>query len=278
MTRHPAFLVRRLGALGDVILTTPVIRRLNREDPDIPIVVETLYGDVFRNSPRGVYAVPPGCSGLVGEIVDLNLAYEIHPKQHIVQSYMERAFHYAGPETDWLPELFPVSKPKLPKRAIAVHAAVAGWASRTLPRETWRQVVVLLRKCGYAPILVGTDLDALPGVEATAFHSTDLLAQAALIGACAAFVGSDSALMHVAAAMRTPHVGVFTCTDPALRLPRVGVSCRGVVAAIDCAGCLHTRPPPVTTEACARGDLACVSAVTAEEIVEAVLGLLAELK
>lgn len=174
-----------------------------------------------------------------------------------------------GSRADRIPKMFPSQSVRLPDNAVAVHATVAGWANRTLPRETWLAVVGRLQERGLFPVLVGTERDALPGVRCTAFHSSDLQAQAAVIKACRAFVGSDSGLLHVAAAVGTPAVGVFTCADPDLRLTRPGDL--AVTSGIDCEFCLHRRAPPATTEACERGDSLCVRLVDPAAIVRRVL-------
>ena len=49
-----SILVRRTGAFGDVIDTTPVVRRLRQENPDAEIDVDTQYPHVFLNSPHRI--------------------------------------------------------------------------------------------------------------------------------------------------------------------------------------------------------------------------------
>jgi len=269
--------VQRAGALGDVILTTPIIRRLRRENPTASIGVLTAYGDVFANSPHldiSALADPQNVRHIM-----LDLAYERRPGLHIVQAYMQEAFGDLGEPDDLQQELFfPRHDPLSAKQHyVAVHAAVAGWANRTLPRATWRAVIDGLRKAELWPVLVGSPRDLIPDYPVTAFLSSNVLAQASFIDTCACFVGSDSAMLHVAGATDVPIVGIFTCALPWLRLPyrqgKLGGNCMAVVPDLDCIGCLHERPPPVTTEACQRGDMLCVSSVDPDEIIAAVLAL-----
>lgn len=269
-------IVQRSGALGDVVLTTPVIRRLRRENPTTPIAVLTAYGDVFRHNPALSIPIPEVCPPEVRRI-QLDLAYELQPAMHIVQAYMTEAFGDTGTPADLQQELF------FPKRRlfdsghryVAVHAAQAGWRNRTLPRSVWKDVVEGLRKADLWPILVGTPRDDVAGCNVTRFFSADVLFQAQLIASCVAFVGSDSGLLHVAGATDTPIAAVMTCARPETRLPwrdgELGGKCIAVVPDLPCVGCLARRPPPTTTEYCERGDLACVKQVQAETIVEAVI-------
>ena len=288
MSHSARILVRRIGALGDVILTTPIVRRLRREHPLAAIGVQTGYPDVFRNSPHKLTIFPPGnlpfpwtLAGGLTRLIDLDLAYERRPSTHIVRAYMTEAFGDQGEPADLRQELFfTPSKADWPtkKPIVAVHAAKAGWRNRTLPETTWIAVIDGLRAAGFFPLLVGTSRDALPKAKTAAFHLADVLVQAGVIARCAGFVGSDSALLHVAGATSTPIVGIYTCAAPAYRAAwRGGVLGAGSVAitpSISCLGCLERQPIPTTRETCERGDIACVREVRASEIVEATVLLI----
>ena len=273
--------MQRTGALGDVILTTPILRRLRRENPDACISIYTAYPDVFRNNPHvggtPVADEPP-------RIVNLDLAYERRPHIHIVEAYMLEAFGDAGDPQDRLPEVFPRATIALPPRTIAVHAAMAGWRNRTLPRQMWHDLIEwLVMAMDYRVILVGTVKDAVSDATlhiggwkavspVTQFHINDLFAQAAVIKSCAAFIGSDSGLLHLATAVGTPAVGLFTSVDPALRMPLNASNCRAVAADIPCAGCHHLQPAPATTESCTNtgNPLGCLGAIALGDVIRAV--------
>lgn len=268
-----SILVQRSGALGDVILTTPIVRRLRRENPTESISVITAYGDVFRNNPH--LGNPLASNIYPINRIDLDLAYEKRPELHIVQAYMQEAFGDMGEPEDRQQELFFPRRSASGRRCVAVHATVAGWANRTLPRATWTAVVEGLRAANLWPILVGTVRDALPAIDVSRFFADDILAQAQFISQCDCFVGSDSGLLHAAGATDTPIVGVFTCAKPELRLPwrhgQLGWKCTAITPDIDCIGCMSRRDAPVTTEFCERGDNLCVQLVQADVIVAAVL-------
>jgi len=270
-------LVRRTGALGDVVMATPVVRRLRRENSYARIFVQTAYPDVFKDNPHVDMVLPDegGERVPINRLVDLDLAYERRPDMHVVEAYMLEAFGDTGERSDRRQELF-FDRSSMSgiagKGYVAVHAAVAGWRNRTLPRDTWKEVLHRLNVAGLSVILIGTERDAIPGY--LSFLVPDIHAQASLIQSCVCFVGSDSGLLHVAGATDTPIVGVFTSARPEYRLP-FREDCAAVVPpGLDCLGCLARQPVPSTTESCERGDLACVGAVRATDIVDAVLKLI----
>lgn len=265
-------LVNRIGALGDVVLTTPIIRRFAQEGNEIH--VRTAHPDVFRNNPHVTKVWAPADRPDHDRLIDLDLAYERRPLMHIVQAYGIEA----GVELDdRQQELFFPKKIRVRSRTplVAVHAAKAGWRNRTLPAETWLAVCATLRDAGVRPLLVGTHRDELRGSPYMAFHQPNILAQAAVIAQCDCFVGPDTGLLHVAGATDTPIVGIFTSVDPAFRLP-YRANCVAVQSSgLDCLGCHGRQPAPATTESCELDDYAaCVRAVSPELIVEAVLSLM----
>jgi ADP-heptose:LPS heptosyltransferase len=271
-------LVRRTGALGDVVLATPVVRWLH-EFHGAEVFVETAYPDVFRNNP---HVSEDDARGIAFDrVVDLDGAYETRLGMHVVDAYFAAVMAQdAGPvpadQRAWRQELFFQRKPLFPsrKRMVAVHAAVPGWRNRTLPRATWRAVVEGLRSSGLTPVLVGTERDALDGVDCPQCLTGDVLFQANVIASCACFVGVDTSLMHVAGATDTPIVAAFTCTRPDDYLP-FRENCVAVTPlGLDCLGCAARRESGSTTETCERGDLACVSAVRAEDILTATFAML----
>lgn len=283
-------LVRRMGALGDVVLTTPIVRRLRRENPDAEIGVQTAYPDVYRNSPHRLTVFQPGPlpypwtpEGGLDHTIALDLAYERRPDLHIVQAFMLAAFDDEGDPADHRQELFPAGIAPFfdGTRVIAVHAAKAGWRSRTLPEATWVAVTEGIRNRGLFPLMVGSMRDALPKAKAAAFHSHDILAQMRMIEKCACFIGSDSGLTHVAGASDVPIVCAFTSVLPALRMPRrygrMNWRFEAVVPDLDCIGCLARAPVPTTTEPpCERSDYACTYMATAGMLLAAMDRLLGQ--
>jgi ADP-heptose:LPS heptosyltransferase len=265
--------IRRTGALGDVVLTTPVVRHLRTLHPDANIMVQTAYPDVFANSPYGVVIlspdtpVPPAV-----KLIPLDLAYERRPMMHIVDAYSEALETYDFPPIPADQRLQKMYPPEiLPKTetTIAVHAA-RSWVSRTLPMSFWLDVAGRLRAAKVTLMFLGTDRDMMSGM----YCNLPLMDTAAHLSRCDAFVGSDSSLLHVAAAVGCPVVGLFTSVRPRYRMPIGGPGVAFVAADLDCVGCLERAPVPTTNlTVCERGDHACVWRFDPTAVVATVLSL-----
>lgn len=258
-----SILVRRSGAFGDVIDTTPVIRRLRQENPHAEIDVDTQYPNVFSNSPHRI--------GLKRDIaydriIDLNMAYERNLRRvGIVESYMEVAFGDRGGSTQLEMSYGPPPEFGLDwSLAITMHPA-RSWPQRTLPVTFWVDLANILANRGWIVLCIGTRQDwGFNGHRVLDLRDRfDPQAQAAVIGASRAFVCSESGPMILAQVTNVPVVGLHTMGLPWLAMRErhgvMGWRYHGVVAPIDCAGCQHELDAPTTSFTCHRGDNMCVT-------------------
>lgn len=93
---------------------------------------------------------------------------------------------------------------------------------------------------------------------------TSLMELAALIGRCRCFVVSDTAPLHMAAALGVPAVALFGSTDPARHAPPSS-TLKVLRHPLPCAPCY--RP---TCYRVGRGHMACMRALTVDDVYEAV--------
>lgn len=147
------------------------------------------------------------------------------------------------------------------------------WPIREWPRESWARLVEELKKSGFSNIFqIGTEHHlsvgaaqntTIAGVKSLVNQLT-LEESAAVIEASDLFVGIDSGLLHIAAALRIPCVGIFGPTSPHLRLP-ASDDAHCVVSKIDCQGC-HHRIPRIHWETGCPFDANCMKQITFMEV------------
>jgi len=106
----------------------------------------------------------------------------------------------------------------------------------------------------------------LPGTIRNLAGSLDLRRAIAVLSRCRLFVGNDSGLMHVAAALSVPLVAVFGPTEPGRTAP-LAARFRLLHHGADCAPCRHRECP---------SDRRCMAAVSVAEVLAAADELWAE--
>lgn len=266
-------LVRRQGALGDVLCITPVLARLRAEMPGAMIAVETAYPQIFYG--MDLHS-PDELSGWDRDI-NLNLAYERRPNMHVVDAYFEEAFgDQAGVKTL-------VYKPAAnwaSGQGVLIHAALS-WPSRTFTHAFWDNVAAKLAADGLRPVFIGNGGDyGGPDFAVNAVGKLSLDQSVALISKAKALIGSDSSMLHFAGTTETPIVGLYTCARAAYRLPYrhgvLGWNAIGLEPDLSCIGCLARMPVPSTNVGCERGDNICSRSINPEAVIEAVQALLAQ--
>lgn len=216
-------IVKRHAAHGDVLLTTPIIRRLHEMHPLSAIYVETLTPQIFANHPFVTKADRRMLTLPNAQIIDLNGSYESRPDRHILDSYAERA----GLEGTFRnTEIFLGEADRanavrhMPEGTwAALHCGPSTWKSKEWPDNRWEELIGAMRKSGFKIVLVGSSGRAYP-VDCDLRGRTTIHEMAALIERAKVFIGLDSLPLHCAEAVGTPTIGLFGITDPKYILTR----------------------------------------------------------
>ena len=127
------------------------------------------------------------------------------------------------------------------------------WPIREWPQTAWAGLIMELNRIREATIIqFGTDnhlamgtaeVPKLPGVVSLV-NQLSLEESCALIARSHLFIGIDSGLLHIAAALQVPCVGIFGPTSPQLRLPaKDAQNC--VVSRIQCQGSITAFPASI---------------------------------
>lgn len=258
-------IVRRMGAWGDVLLTTPIIRALKAQRPHQPIYVETACPEIFLGNPHVTMAgaVMPAMQDAVR--INLDMAYENRTCVHIVDAFAEVAMVKADRKLELFVglEALAWAKAQLPGPGWAVVHEGPGkeWIF-----DRWLAVKADLRQRGFKLLEftpAGTKIDGGP------FGSKPSVQRlAAMMARCRLFVGIDSFPLHVAQAVGTPVVGIFGPTSPEFILT-AGSKAIGVAADPDvpCAGERHRVVGMTYSLAC---DGNCMRSITTDKVLAAV--------
>lgn len=286
-------LVQRRYARGDALQATPIIHALRQKYPGHQLVVSTDVHEVFINNPDIdlLMATTSGYRPSSDDIViNLDEAYERRPDRHILDAYVE----VSGVVLDDMrlrlyPNRYDYDAVKVllgeklhswfeggVRYLVALHPC--GTSDRQWPLEHWCRFLELLREReDVAGIVVGAGSDLKMEEHdrlVSVVSRCDLLTTSACIALSDVLIAPDSALLHVAAAVGTPAIGLYGMANPALRRP-YGAFQAAIVAPVDCAGCLHELPPPITIPRCQLGQSFCMHAIRPEVVFKSMNDILA---
>jgi glycosyltransferase involved in cell wall biosynthesis len=273
MTKGPHIVLSRAGAIGDILLMTPLPRLLKAQNPGRAVIVATHLDGLFASNPYVNAIVPLGTRFPGRNVVKLDLIYERKPQKHPFLAYAEAAGLPA--DTPLLPpELYIDERQHIPAfaearamlagrwPAMVIHAGPTAWPGRNVPMPVWAEVVRRAPSWWHRFTVGETQF---PG--ATHLGMPRLRALYALMKLADLFVGIDSMPFHMAQAAHTPSIVAFGCISPEARIANGNVA--AVTVPLDCIGCHHRQPPPrVTWSGCARSDLACMTGLTADQFLE----------
>lgn len=209
-------IVRRTGAYGDVLLTTPIIRALKLAHPKNPIYVETVCTSIFDRNPH-VTQVGPRFNLPNPRYIVLDGAYEAQPRENFLDSFAKVAsvtlesrkteLYLSEQDIKHATSLIPEGN------WIAIHTGPT-WASKMWAPGKWAALSNKLMDLGFKVVNLGTGAShAIPctlDLRAKTTHHQ----LAAVIKRCILFVGIDSFPIHAAQAVGTPVLGLFGVTLP----------------------------------------------------------------
>jgi len=133
----------------------------------------------------------------------------------------------------------------------------------------------LYKDAGLRPLLLGGPREQeitsrihrmLDGMSVDLGGKTNLLGVASILERCAAFVGNDSGLMNIAAALGIPTVGLFGPSESSRTGP-LGPRSLAVISRIQCSPCYRM----VRFGGCPHSDYPCMRDIAVDEVYKAVL-------
>lgn len=155
---------------------------------------------------------------------------------------------------------------------VGINASASSrWATKRWPAENFAALCDMLALEEIRPVIIGSKADIHIGLEISKLTKakpvnftgkTSLTQLAALMKRFKCIVTSDTAPMHIAAAMKTPFVALFGPTDPSRHLPPA-CDCVVIRRDLSCSPCYKS--------ACA--DIRCMREITVEDVMKAVHNL-----
>lgn len=291
--KKPRYLLIRDGAMGDVLMLTPVVRALHTAHAgDISIDVVTHARVVFDHNPYVNQVISPKqlIRGVhtYDVVIDLNGVYERMPNTHPVNAYAKVMLGVS--EFSKKLELYPTPADvalidevvqKIGAPFVVVHQFSHDWPNRTIDPAVWAQAVDAITASGSMKVVyVGTEQDLAPVCDAQhedhrARYSLQQLS--VLISKSQGFIGGDSGPSHVAATTDVPIVVFYTCAHHETRMPlREGGRFLPIFPALDCYGCLTRRTVPRLGYFCEREDNACVALAAHPKLKESIQNFLSK--
>lgn len=216
-------IIRRMGAYGDILMTTPIIRALKKSRPASEIYVECGMPEIFDRNPHVQKAAVRVGPIQGAQIINLDGCYEAEPDRHFVESYAAKA----GVALDGIGmEIFPSASDEAfaaqvmaGEDWVAIHPGPNTWPTKEWPKYRFNEVSVKLRGLGFKVVLIGAhDQDKTVECDADMRGRTNIHQLAAIFRRAEFAITLDSFPMHVCQAVGTPVIGLFGITVPELIL------------------------------------------------------------
>ena len=235
-------LLIRPGAIGDVILSLPALEAARAEYTEVwtPRVMLPLIR--FADRTR---AIPDTGLDLVGvvdharsravmramdELAGFDSIYSWYGtnRPEFREAVADLPFEFfpaLPPPAQGVPKIDAPLDPAAPERLVVLHP-FASSPSKRWPLEKFRQVAAAIADDGWdvrwcAGPLREFDRETLPSeLEADAVRKADLYDLACWLSAARLYIGNDSGIAHLAAAVGIPVIAIFLRSDPVIWAPR----------------------------------------------------------
>lgn len=259
-------LFSRIGGFGDLVLLTPVLRQLKAKHPQVKIGVSAMrhYADAIKNIPYVDEILPYPCSREKTESYDAWVFYENAIENnkraesvHMTDLFAEIAgvdmadadklpdYRVKPSEAIWANEAYP---PTPNMRRVCIQVGTSALC-RTYPRPLMGQVISELLKRGYEVFLMGqkgeiqlNEGQLRKGLKNLADADLTFRQSCAVLATAHCVIGADSALVHVAGALKVPAVALYGPFPWKLRTAYVPTT-HALNGNGDCAPCFHHYRP-----------------------------------
>lgn len=276
-------LVQRRASIGDVIMTTGVVRELKkRYGSNANIDVATDYVGVYKNNPhiRNIFPVDqiPPVNNRYDIYYNLDDAYELNPYTNYIDAYFYRVF--GSINLDKSVELFdtPEDATVIEGNYIVVHLRNWHWQAKNIDLQVWFDVFAQVFE-EYPDLKIvcaggSTDhfIDHPNFIDAREKTSQQLKS---ICDGAQCFVGIDSGPFWCAAASQTQVIALLTHLLPERimfdRKRDYMYNATAIQTQEDCAGCNDRQARPIRQIVCEKTNFPCTQNFDTSAIALAIL-------
>lgn len=209
----PTVILKRAAALGDCLILEPVMRYYAMKGYNVVLDIPLSFFDLYTQHYFPVKHISKFDKGRIKpeKEVNLDLAYEVKPRQNYLKSY----FEFCG-VTDYeltRPTLYPLvdAKTKMFKKYAVVHIDERETTHRNVFGVKWDKIQRHLEAYGYTVIQIGKGGHDVCGIE---INTPSVGYMKFLIAGCDLFIGIDSAPAGIAVAYNKPCILFFGSVNP----------------------------------------------------------------
>ena len=213
----PSVLIQRMGALGDVLTTEPLLRHFYNKGFHVYLHTSPQFEELFAGHDFPVKMLSEKDGRISVWHINLDMSYESKPDQLHLKSY----FEYAG---IWN---YKLTKPRLTKpdrvqklfdKYCVLHLDNRNEPYRNIRGINWGIVVDHLKERGYEVFQLGESPDYIE-TSAIRMRTPSIPFLKYVVGHSDLFIGIDSGISHIASAMDVPSIIFFGSVLPEIIHP-----------------------------------------------------------
>lgn len=214
---HPPFrpivVVNRTGAMGDVIQTEPVLHAFWKLGYRVVLKTLPQFYSLFATHYFPIESFETLNKRLPYKYVDLDMAYEVKPKQLHLKSYYEIAGIQEEVRNPILNYKADISIKFFKQKCAVIHLDKREQASRNIQGIDWSYIVAALKGRGYLVVQISKNEHQI-AAGAIQINTVAEPMLAYIISGCDLFIGVDSGPSHIAVATGRKSILFFGSVNP----------------------------------------------------------------
>lgn len=266
--------IKRAGAIGDVLLATPIIEAIKYIYPLSNITMITSCPDVLEGNKFLHKVLPTANHNTFDIFFNLDNAYENIQDIHIVDAYA----NVCGLDKDNVgkvslePSNYDLG---IEDEYVVFHPGGTSWVGRNWSQDRFDEIANRVKELGYSVVLIGDARVPEITCNLDLRGKTNIAQTAHIIAGAKLLVGIDSLPLHIAQSQNTPAVVFFGCVNPEYRIINdnvVGVNAKELA----CIGCHHwNNLHKNVTGVCVRADgEQCIEHVSVDKMFNEIKGVI----